>query len=121
MKIIVPILFLLIITSVSCSTYKNNTSYSKMKLHAEGILKDKIEYKFNTDSTMVICVGNKKKSNLYYSFFIYSLSENKKLSKVFNHIEKVFWKNNFEVKYSPMMGTVQKGGGLPIYRTISLK
>lgn len=120
MKTLIPILFLLIITSISCSTY-NNRSYSKMKFHTEDTLKGKIEYKFNTDSTMVICVGNKKKSNLYYSFFIYSLYDNKKLSKVFNHIEKVFWENNFEVKYSPMMGTVQKGGGLPIYRTISLK
>ena len=92
-----------------------------MKYLAESTLNGKIEYKFNTDSTMAICIGNKKKSNLYFSFFIYSISQKQDVSKIFNHVEKVFWNNEFEVKYSVIAGTIQKGASIPSYRTISFK
>jgi hypothetical protein len=88
---------------------------------AKSSLSGKVEYMYNNDSTFVVCIGDKKKFEQSYSFFVYSISKNIKVTDVYNRVNDVFWEGPGLVKYSVLYGTIEVGYKQPKYNTIEIK
>jgi len=115
--------YLILINSfILISACKSVNVVNKEDMHtvSHSIFGDKVDYVFNADSTKVICIGNKQKRVQYFSFFVYSLKNNQKVTEVFNHVEYVNWKDLNTIEYSFLSGNVKYGSSIPDNFTLKI-
>ena len=121
MKALISILLIISIYLITgCGSYRKSNN-SNLNDIVEVYLRGKIEYLYNADSSSVICIGNKKKLEQSYSFFVFSITKNKKVTDTYDHVEEVIWDGLNSVKYYYLYGTVQIGNQRPKYKTINIQ
>ncbi len=102
------IITLFVVFLVSCKTTSKITK-EKFEMVVKNEFSDKPKYIYNSDSTRVICIGNQRNMGQTFSFFVYSLSNNKKVTDVFSNIAEVKWEGDSVIKYKKLAGTIQLG------------
>lgn len=105
---------------ISCSSV-SKVSEQKIKRIATGEFSGKVEYDFSNDSTKVICIGDKKNMGQTFSFFVYSLSQNMKVSNTYSNVSVVKWVDNVSVKYQVLQGTVKKESAPTPYNLLKIE
>ena len=120
MKYILYFVFI-ITSSLVSSCGMNRVDYSKIEEVSKQELKGKISYLFNVDSTSVICIGNKKRLEQGYSFFVYSVEHHKKSSDIYSNVNFVEWKDIQTINYSFLPGTIKINETEKNYRTLLIK
>lgn len=120
MKYILCLVFITASFLVS-SCGMNRIDYSKIEDVSKQELKGKISYLFNSDSTSVICIGNKKKLEQGYSFFVYSIVDKQKKTDTYSNVNFVEWKDQQTINYSYLPGTIQNDETEKNYRTLLIK
>ncbi|MEN8139188.1 MAG: hypothetical protein ABFR62_12220 [Bacteroidota bacterium] len=105
------LLFIALLPMVSCKTtvYQGESVsvdvFSYKELSKKKYI-DNINYNYNTDSTYVICSGQRSKLSYYISFFIYSISENNIVFETNADVEQVDWNSSKQVVYYPVPGII---------------
>jgi hypothetical protein len=116
---IATLVFILLMSS--CRVNKTTTTKGEFKKVAEIKLPPKIDYIYNADKTYVLCVGGRSSLSTTFSFFVYSLENNKMATEVFTNVQTVKWKNSKSINYKFRKGIVKKNELSQPYITLTLK
>ena len=115
-------IFIYLFVTVSCGSINSkHGDTAKLNLITSEKLKGKIELLYNSDHTSVICIGGKSKLSQTYSFFVYSLKNNKSITKTYNNVSDVLWYRNKAIKYKYLSGIVKAGENNTKYTIINIK
>ena len=101
-------LLVLLVTTTCCST-GNRVNRIDINSIAKKELTGKLQFIYSSDDNSVICIGSKKNLGQTFSFFVYSLASNKKLTVTYSNVSSVKWDGSNKVMYMLLPGTVEVG------------
>jgi len=114
------IITLFVVFIVSCKTTSEITK-EKFEMVVKNEFSDKPNYIYNSDSTRAICIGNQKNMGQTFSFFVYSFSDNKKMTDIYSNVSEVKWEGDSIIKYKKLAGTIQLGAPPASFYVINLE
>ncbi len=124
-NISVLLLFIKILIGCATAPHVDNNSPKGNIYQYEIVSKqefpDNTKFIFSSDSTKVLCAGNRNKFSHTFSFFVFSINQNQKVSDTFNNVEIVEWVDNSTIKYKFLSGNIKREDGTIRYRYIKFE
>ncbi|MCK5907032.1 MAG: hypothetical protein KAG37_05540 [Flavobacteriales bacterium] len=120
---IFTLFFLTLFVFVNCGSISKTEvgSQAHLKDVASECLSGKVEFLYNSDSTYVVCVGNRTKFGQTFSFFVYSFKTKDSVSEMYNNVSEAKWDGADKVKFRYLAGNTEHGRKNVKFTTIIIK